>query len=400
MKRPQGYPLVLRQARPEICWADVSPADAAAVDLLGCTVCKGSGCHPFNALNYVTVFFMNFQLCFWQASVEVNTAINNPDSQVETAHVFQSLQYLRRLCDHPLLALDWSLPEHQAAVREVLSPELAEWPKVEARLHCISEAPKLQALKELLTQCGIQGSQTQEKPGNGSVDVDSVDDATPIHRMLVFAQLISMLDVVEQDVLQPAGIAYLRLDGRMPPSQRMRVVHRFNTDPTIDVLLLTTKVGGLGLNLTSADTVVFLEHDWNPMNDLQAMDRAHRLGQERTVNVYRILTRGTLEGKIMGLQRFKMSIANSVVSKDNASVKTMDTGKLLDLFSYTPSGASTQASKSGRGKASDEHSKSDQGQASGIKSMVDGLEELWDEKQYAEEFDLSNFVKKLSHRQE
>ena len=60
------------------------------------------------------------------------------------------------------------------------------------------------------------------------------------------------------------------------------MVQRFNSDPTIDVLLLTTSVGGLGLNLTSADTVVFLEHDWNPMKDLQAMDRAHRLGQART----------------------------------------------------------------------------------------------------------------------
>ncbi|GFH24565.1 uncharacterized protein HaLaN_22384, partial [Haematococcus lacustris] len=87
---------------------------------------------------------------------------------------------------------------------------------------------------------------------------------------------------------------------------------RFNADPTIDVLLLTTAVGGLGLNLTSADTVVFLEHDWNPMKDLQAMDRAHRLGQTRTVNVYRLLMKGTLEEKIMGLQQFKLDMANAV----------------------------------------------------------------------------------------
>ncbi len=64
-------------------------------------------------------------------------------------------------------------------------------------------------------------------------------------------------------------------------SLRFGVVQKFNSDPSIDVLLLTTAVGGLGLNLTSADTVVFLEHDWNPMKDLQAMDRAHRMGQVR-----------------------------------------------------------------------------------------------------------------------
>lgn len=82
---------------------------------------------------------------------------------------------------------------------------------------------------------------------------------------------------------------------------RQSVVKRFNEDPSIDVLLLTTQVGGLGLNLTGADTVIFVEHDWNPMKDLQAMDRAHRIGQKKVVNVYRLITRGTLEEKIMGL---------------------------------------------------------------------------------------------------
>ena len=79
-----------------------------------------------------------------------------------------------------------------------------------------------------------------------------------------------------------------------------RIFHRFNDDPSIDVLLLTTHVGGLGLNLTGADTVIFVEHDWNPMKDAQAMDRAHRIGQKKVVNVYRLITRGTLEEKIMG----------------------------------------------------------------------------------------------------
>jgi TATA-binding protein-associated factor len=68
---------------------------------------------------------------------------------------------------------------------------------------------------------------------------------------------------------------------------------------------MTTAVGGLGLTLTGADVVIFLEHDWNPMRDLQAMDRAHRLGQTRTVNVYRLILRSTIEESIMNLQRFK-----------------------------------------------------------------------------------------------
>ena len=72
--------------------------------------------------------------------------------------------------------------------------------------------------------------------------------------------------------------------------------------------------GGLGLNLTGADTVIFVEHDWNPMKDLQAMDRAHRIGQKKVVNVYRLITRNTVEEKILGLQKFKLKTANSGIS--------------------------------------------------------------------------------------
>lgn len=115
-----------------------------------------------------------------------------------------------------------------------------------------------------------------------------------------------MLDIIEKDLFKKhmTGVTYLRLDGSIPPSQRHSVVTRFNNDPSIDVLLLTTQVGGLGLNLTGADTVIFVEHDWNPMKDLQAMDRAHRIGQRKVVNVYRLITRATLEEKIMGFVFF------------------------------------------------------------------------------------------------
>ena len=124
-----------------------------------------------------------------------------------------------------------------------------------------------------------------------------------------------------------------RLDGSVPAGNRHTIVSKFNRDPSIDVLLLTTKVGGLGLNLTGADIVIFMEHDWNPQMDLQAMDRAHRIGQKKTVNVYRLITKDTVEEKIMSLQRFKLNIANTVVSADNSSMNTMSTGQILDLFS-------------------------------------------------------------------
>jgi TATA-binding protein-associated factor len=111
-----------------------------------------------------------------------------------------------------------------------------------------------------------------------------------------------MLDIIENDLLRPhlPGVSYMRLDGSTDATKRHAVVQTFNADPSIDILLLTTHVGGLGLTLTGADTVIFVEHDWNPMKDMQAMDRAHRIGQKKVVNVYRLITKGTLEEKIMG----------------------------------------------------------------------------------------------------
>lgn len=95
------------------------------------------------------------------------------------------------------------------------------------------------------------------------------------------------------------NVSFLRLDSSMNSMDRFNTVNLFNSDPSIDLLLLTTHTGGLGLNLTGADTVIFVEHDWNPSKDLQAMDRAHRIGQKKVVNVYRLITRNTIEEKIM-----------------------------------------------------------------------------------------------------
>jgi TATA-binding protein-associated factor len=145
--------------------------------------------------------------------------------------------------------------------------------------------------RQLLTDCGI-----------GQPADDKTSDEMSQHRVLIFCQLRPMLDLIERDLfaaLMPS-VKYMRMDGSTDPSKRHAIVQTFNGDPRIDVLLLTTSVGGLGLNLTGADTVIFVDHDWNPMKDLQAMDRAHRLGQRKVVNVYRLITRGTLEEKIMG----------------------------------------------------------------------------------------------------
>uniref|UniRef100_A0A7M4FCU0 B-TFIID TATA-box binding protein associated factor 1 n=1 Tax=Crocodylus porosus TaxID=8502 RepID=A0A7M4FCU0_CROPO len=285
-----------------------------------------------------------------------------------TGHVFQALQYLRKLCNHPALVLTTQHPEYKRITEQLAA--------LNTSLRDIQHAPKLSALKQLLLDCGL---------GNGGSSESGTEAVVAQHRILIFCQLKSMLDIVEHDLLKPhlPSITYLRLDGSIPAGQRHSIVSRFNNDPSIDVLLLTTHVGGLGLNLTGADTVVFVEHDWNPMRDLQAMDRAHRIGQKRVVNVYRLITRGTLEEKIMGLQKFKMNIANTVISQENASLQSMGTDQLLDLFTLDKDGKTEKAdTSSSSGKAS-------------MKSVLENLGELWDQEQYDSEYSLENFMHSL-----
>lgn len=172
--------------------------------------------------------------------------------------------------------------------------------------------------------CGLGDG---EDNGNGTSSTRNSD-----HRVLIFAQHKSTLDLIENLVFKAhlPTLSYLRLDGSVEASSRYPIVSKFNTDMTIDVLLLTTHVGGLGLNLTTADTVIFMDPDWNPMKDLQAMDRAHRLGQKKVVTVYRLLLQDTLEDRIMSLQRWKTRIAGTVITQQNSEAVNYE--NILDLF--------------------------------------------------------------------
>lgn len=113
---------------------------------------------------------------------------------------------------------------------------------------------------------------------------------------------------------------------------RFGITKVFNEDMEYKILLLTTTVGGVGLNLSSANFVVMFDHDYNPMNDFQAIDRAHRIGQKNILTIYRLITKDTLEEKIMGIQKFKINVAKTVINIENASIKNIKDSNLLDLF--------------------------------------------------------------------
>ncbi|KAJ9222306.1 hypothetical protein DTO271D3_6242 [Paecilomyces variotii] len=296
-------------------------------------------------------------------------------------HIFQALQYMRRLCNSPALVVKEGHKQYDEVQRYLAAKH--------SHIRDISHAPKLTALRDLLLDCGIGAD-----PGNEG-ELDTGASYVSPHRALVFCQMKEMLDIVQNDVFKKLlpSVQYLRLDGSVEATKRQSIVNQFNTDPSYDVLLLTTSVGGLGLNLTGADTVIFVEHDWNPQKDIQAMDRAHRIGQKKVVNVYRLITRGTLEEKILNLQRFKIDVASTVVNQQNAGLNTMDTDQLLDLFNLGETAEG--AEKPGDAAMGNEIDMVDIDgivKEKGKKGWLDDLGELWDDKQYQEEYDLDSFL--------
>ena len=151
------------------------------------------------------------------------------------------------------------------------------------------------------------------------------------HRVLIFSQMTKMLDLLE-DFLDGCGYKYERIDGSITGTLRQDAIDRFNTDGAEQfVFLLSTRAGGLGINLYTADTVVIYDSDWNPHNDIQALSRAHRIGQKNKVMIYRFVTRNTVEERVTQVAKKKMMLTHLVVqpgmsggSKSNLSKKEID----------------------------------------------------------------------------
>ncbi|KAK0478503.1 SNF2 family DNA-dependent ATPase [Armillaria novae-zelandiae] len=178
------------------------------------------------------------------------------------------------------------------------------------------------------------------------------------HRVLVYFQMTRMMDLMEEYLIY-RQYKYLRLDGSSKLEDRRDMVIDWQTKPDIFVFLLSTRAGGLGINLTAADTVVFYDHDWNPSNDAQAMDRAHRLGQTRQVTVYRLITKGTIDERIIQLARVKKDVQDIVVGNKNLTdvakpseivqlllndeqFAGLDTSATAELSSEMPANGSTE----------------------------------------------------------
>lgn len=152
------------------------------------------------------------------------------------------------------------------------------------------------------------------------------------HKTLLFSQGVLMLNILEEFIKSLNGFRYLRMDGSTNIKDRQTLVDEFNNDPDMHVFLLTTKVGGLGVNLTGANRVIIFDPDWNPSTDVQARERAWRLGQKKEVTIYRLMTAGTIEEKIYQRQIFKQFLTNKIL-KDPKQRQTFQMKDLYDLFS-------------------------------------------------------------------
>ncbi|EDO16055.1 hypothetical protein Kpol_1067p28 [Vanderwaltozyma polyspora DSM 70294] len=155
------------------------------------------------------------------------------------------------------------------------------------------------------------------------------------HKTLLFTQSRQMLDVLEDFISfkdeDLKGFKYLRMDGTTNISHRQSLVDKFNNE-NYDVFLLTTRVGGLGVNLTGADRIIIFDPDWNPSTDMQARERAWRIGQKREVSIYRLLITGTIEEKIYHRQLFKQFLTNKILT-DPKQKRFFKMNELHDLFS-------------------------------------------------------------------
>ena len=233
------------------------------------------------------------------------------------------------------------LPEKTEVTRKVqLSPE--EWAlydniRQKALINLADgEATPLQTLTELtrLRQAACNAQLIDKKlripSSKEAVFLEMVDSLHDNHhRALVFSQFTSHLALIRK-ALDKRGIEYLYLDGATPAKERDKLVREFQTGD-MPLFLISLKAGGLGLNLTAADYVIHLDPWWNPAIEEQASDRAYRIGQQNPVTVYRLITEGTIEEKIIQLHQSKKSLADALLEGGDLSAK-LSKDELLQLL--------------------------------------------------------------------
>jgi DNA excision repair protein ERCC-6 len=248
--------------------------------------------------------------------------LRSPEAEAmmsQKLRAFSGLTTLRKLCNHPDLVVPRkpsSEEGHDEGVGRWSDTVPSSGPLLEDMYGHWTKAGKMVVVEALLRLWAKQH-----------------------HRVLLFTQTKQMLDVLEQFAIAQQYV-YRRMDGTTPISSRQPLIAEYNNNASIFVFLLTTRVGGLGVNLTGADRVIIYDPDWNPSTDTQARERAWRIGQTKPVTVYRLLTAGTIEEKIYHRQIFKQYLTNRIL-KDPRQRRLFKSNDLMDLFTLGSDSVST-----------------------------------------------------------
>ena len=152
------------------------------------------------------------------------------------------------------------------------------------------------------------------------------------HRFLIFSQFVSALNIVK-DEIEKMGIKYFMITGDTSAKDRLKICNDFNTDEEYKIVLISLKAGGTGLNLVGADVVIHLDPWWNYSAESQASDRAHRIGQTRTVEVIKLIAENSIEEKVVNLQNEKKELVDKVISDNDSSIKSLSIKDLKSILS-------------------------------------------------------------------
>jgi superfamily II DNA or RNA helicase len=221
-------------------------------------------------------------------------------------------------------------PEQKTAYTQLQQAARAQIDELQNQSSGAARMRVLTALLRLRQACcdlrllGMQDSPSSKLNALLELVEETIDGG---HRGLVFSQFTAMLDIIGS-ALKDSGISFCRLDGSTP--NRQEVVDRFQNDERIPLFLISLKAGGVGLNLTAADTVIHFDPWWNPAVEAQATDRAHRIGQQRSVTSIKLIARDTVEERVLRMQERKRELLEGVVDAD-AALERLSTEDLREL---------------------------------------------------------------------
>ena len=246
-------------------------------------------------------------------------------------------EVLKELPDKTTIILNNQMQEEQekiylsylAQARDELQEEIEDKGFEQSRIKILA---LLTRLRQICCHPSLCISNYKEGSGKLNQCIELVKDAVQSgHKMLLFSGYTSMFEIIEQ-ALKKEGINYLKLTGKTSIKDRFDLIEQFNTDDDVKVFLISLKAGGTGINLTSADMVIHYDPWWNLSVENQATDRTHRIGQTKKVQVYKLITKNSIEEKIYDLQQRKKELIDNMLSTDTKFINKLSKEDIMGLF--------------------------------------------------------------------